>query len=573
MTQSQALSILKTGANVFLSGEPGSGKTHVINEYAKYLRDRNIEPAITASTGIAATHIGGLTIHSWSGIGIKRNLNKYDLDRISSSEYIVKRVKRSSVLIIDEISMLSAQTLSMIDTVCKEIKADQKPFGGMQIVFVGDFFQLPPVNPVRSSREALNPAFAKTGQHSSPRQATGRYASNWVNKKCADDSENVISLADPTRPASLDVRFAYDSSAFKNTNPLICYLTEQHRQDDDGFLSVLSAIRQNFFDQKHLSQIEERKIEITKTPPGAPKLYSHNADVDRINNEMLDKLSGDARQFEMFSSGSKKLVQSLKKGCLSPENLFLKKGAKVMFTKNNPKEKFVNGTLGEVTGFDEGSRYPVVEKRNGQKIIVKPMEWSVEENGKIRATITQLPLRLAWAITVHKSQGMNLDEAIMDLTGVFEYGQGYVALSRVKRFSGLYLIGWNPRAFQVHPDVLEKDESFRKESENAEITFGKMSVEELGNMHENFISSCGGKRSPKAKSSIQKKYAAAPTIGENFAKIRETHPNAYRPWNTEQDEKLTKLFGEGQEFKDMAKEFGRKIGAIRARLLKLKLIE
>ena len=538
MTQSQALSILKTGANVFLSGEPGSGKTHVINEYAKYLRDRNIEPAITASTGIAATHIGGLTIHSWSGIGIKRNLNKYDLDRISSSEYIVKRVKRSSVLIIDEISMLSAQTLSMIDTVCKEIKADQKPFGGMQIVFVGDFFQLPPVN-----------------------------------KKYADDLEDRVLLNESIKPRNSGIKFAYDSPAFKNTNPLICYLTEQHRQDDDGFLSVLSAIRQNFFDQKHLSQIEERKIEITKTPPGAPKLYSHNADVDRINNEMLDKLSGDARQFEMFSSGSKKLVQSLKKGCLSPENLFLKKGAKVMFTKNNPKEKFVNGTLGEVTGFDEGSRYPVVEKRNGQKIIVKPMEWSVEENGKIRATITQLPLRLAWAITVHKSQGMNLDEAIMDLTGVFEYGQGYVALSRVKRFSGLYLIGWNPRAFQVHPDVLEKDESFRKESENAEITFGKMSVEELGNMHENFISSCGGKRSPKAKSSIQKKYAAAPTIGENFAKIRETHPNAYRPWNTEQDEKLTKLFGEGQEFKDMAKEFGRKIGAIRARLLKLKLIE
>ena len=538
MTQSQALSILKTGANVFLSGEPGSGKTHVINEYAKYLRDRNIEPAITASTGIAATHIGGLTIHSWSGIGIKRNLNKYDLDRISSSEYIVKRVKRSSVLIIDEISMLSAQTLSMIDTVCKEIKADQKPFGGMQIVFVGDFFQLPPVN-----------------------------------KKYADDLEDRVLLNESIKPRNSGIKFAYDSPAFKNTNPLICYLTEQHRQDDDGFLSVLSAIRQNFFDQKHLSQIEERKIEITKTPPGAPKLYSHNADVDRINNEMLDKLSGDARQFEMFSSGSKKLVQSLKKGCLSPENLFLKKGAKVMFTKNNPKEKFVNGTLGEVVGFDEGSRYPIVEKRNGQKIIVKPMEWSVEENGKIRATITQLPLRLAWAITVHKSQGMNLDEAIMDLAGVFEYGQGYVALSRVRRFSGLYLIGWNPRAFQVHPDVLKKDGSFRKESANAESTFAKMSAEELDNMHENFISACGGKRSHRAKNSIKKNPAGALSNGESFAKIRETHPNAYRPWNIEQDEKLTKLFEQGKKYKDMAKEFGRKIGAIRARLLKLRLIE
>jgi len=538
MTQSQALSILKTGTNVFLTGEPGSGKTHVINEYVKYLRDRNIEPAITASTGIAATHIGGLTIHSWSGIEIKRNLNKYDLDRISSNEYIVKRVKRSSVLIIDEISMLSADTLSMIETVCKEIKADQKPFGGMQIVFVGDFFQLPPVN-----------------------------------KKYADDLEDRVLLNESIKPRNSGIKFAYDSPAFKNTNPLICYLTEQHRQDDDGFLSVLSAIRQNFFDQKHLSQIEERKIEITKTPSGAPKLYSHNADVDRINNEMLGKLSGDARQFEMFSSGSKKLAESLKKGCLSPENLFLKKGAKVMFTKNNPKEKFVNGTLGEVVGFDEGSRYPIVEKRNGQKIIVKPMEWIIEENGKIRATITQLPLRLAWAITVHKSQGMNLDEAIMDLAGVFEYGQGYVALSRVKRFSGLYLIGWNHRAFQVHPNVLKKDELFRKESKNAEITFGKITAVELDNMHENFISACGGKRSHRAKNSIKKNPAGALSNGESFAKIRETHPNAYRPWNIEQDEKLTKLFEQGKKYKDMAKEFGRKIGAIRARLLKLRLIE
>jgi len=538
MTQSQALTILKTGANVFLSGEPGSGKTHVVNEYAKYLRNRNIEPAITASTGIAATHIGGLTIHSWSGIGIKRNLNKYDLDRISSSEYIVKRVKRASVLIIDEISMLSADTLSMIDAVCKEIKADQKPFGGMQIVFVGDFFQLPPVN-----------------------------------KKYADDLEDEVLLDESIKPRNSGIRFAYDSHAFKNANPIICYLTEQHRQDDDGFLSILSAIRQNFFDAKHLSRIKERQIEITELPSGAPKLYSHNADVDRINNEMLGKLSGDARQFEMFSSGSKKLAESLKKGCLSPENLFLKKGAKVMFTKNNPKEKFVNGTLGEVVGFDEGSRYPIVEKRNGQKIIVKPMEWIIEENGKIRATITQLPLRLAWAITVHKSQGMNLDEAIMDLAGVFEYGQGYVALSRVKRFSGLYLIGWNHRAFQVHPNVLKKDELFRKESKNAEITFGKITAVELDNMHENFISACGGKRSHRAKNSIKKNPAGALSNGESFAKIRETHPNAYRPWNIEQDEKLTKLFEQGKKYKDMAKEFGRKIGAIRARLLKLRLIE
>ena len=145
MTQSQALNILKTGANVFLTGEPGSGKTYLINEYVAYLRERGIEPAITASTGIAATHIGGMTIHSWSGVGIKKKLDKYSLDKIASSGYITKRVRRTKILIIDEVSMLPPEILSMVDAVCREIKQNSEPFGGMQAIFVGDFFQLPPI--------------------------------------------------------------------------------------------------------------------------------------------------------------------------------------------------------------------------------------------------------------------------------------------------------------------------------------------------------------------------------------------------------------------------------------------
>src|SRR3990167_4626154 len=114
MTQDQALAILKTGANVFLTGEPGSGKTHTVNQYIEYLRDTGIEPAITASTGIAATHIGGMTIHSWSGIGIKRTLDEYALDKIASTKYVVHRVRRARVLIVDEVSMLLPETLSMV---------------------------------------------------------------------------------------------------------------------------------------------------------------------------------------------------------------------------------------------------------------------------------------------------------------------------------------------------------------------------------------------------------------------------------------------------------------------------
>lgn len=145
MTQDEALAILTTGTNVFLTGKPGSGKTHTVNRYVRWLRDHEIEPAITASTGIAATHIGGYTIHSWSGIGVRHHLTAHDLGHIAGNRRVVRRVRAAQVLIIDEVSMLAAQTLSMVETVCRKIRGEETPFGGLQVVLVGDFFQLPPV--------------------------------------------------------------------------------------------------------------------------------------------------------------------------------------------------------------------------------------------------------------------------------------------------------------------------------------------------------------------------------------------------------------------------------------------
>ena len=535
MTQEQALDILKTGANVFLTGEPGAGKTHTVNTFVDYLRTRNIEPAVTASTGIAATHIGGMTIHSWSGIGIKTKLDKYDLDKIASSEYIAKRINRTKVLIIDEVSMLSANTLDMVDMVCREVKQNAEPFGGIQIVLVGDFFQLPPI----------------------------------VKKDFTENKQNSLIIENK----SLKI-FAYDSGSWKRTQPVICYLTEQHRQDDKDFLSVLSAIRANKFSEKDLEHLNSRQIEHEDMPENITKLFSHNFNVDYVNNGELSKIEDAAKTFVMTGNGNDKLVEVLKKGCLSPENLELKVGAVVMCTKNNQKEHFVNGTLGKVIGFDEFSGYPIIKNRNGREITIAPMDWVVEENGKIRAQIMQVPLRLAWAITVHKSQGMSMDAAVMDLSQVFEYGQGYVALSRVRRLSGLYLLGLNERALKVSPKILEKDIEFKKQSEEAVKVFGTLSEEELKKMHDNLVVAFGGKIK-KLSTPLRFKIGAPLKRGirKPFAEIREKHPNAYKPWSKKQDEELKKLFTSGAKVADLMKTFGRKRGGITARLEKLGLVE
>lgn len=528
MTQNEALSILKTGANVFLTGEPGAGKTHTINSYVKYLREHDIEPAITASTGIAATHISGMTIHSWSGIGIKETLTEYDLDKIAASEYINRRVRKTKVLIIDEISMLRAETLSMVDAVCREIRQNPEPFGGIQVVLVGDFFQLPPIEK--------------------------RY-----------EKEKQIELIQERK-----MRFAYESETWRKLAPVICYLSEQYRQDDKDFLEILSAIRHDTFKKKHHAKLKERHYKEKKFPENITKLFSHNVDVDQVNEDMLSKIEGDLKEFEMDSTGKDFLVANLKKGCLSPEKLFLKKGAVIMCTKNNPKERFVNGTLGIVEEFDSYSSNPIIKTRSGRKIEITPMDWTVEENGKVKAKITQIPLRLAWAITVHKSQGMSMDAAVMDLSDVFEFGQGYVALSRVRRLSGLYLLGMNSLALKVHPQILEQDNVFRAESIQAQKTFSELFVDELKKMHKNFVMALGGKW--KEANLPRLGGASSPKASNHFEKIRTKHQNAYRPWSKEEEGKLIQNFKSGISVKDLSEIFGRQTGGIRSRLLKFGLI-
>lgn len=506
MLQVEALEILKTGSNVFLTGVPGSGKTYVINQYVAWLKDKGIYPALTASTGIAATHINGSTIHSFSGIGIEKEIDSYGLDKIMEREKLVKRIQKTNVLIIDEISMLDASALDNVDKVLREVKDKVKPFGGMQIIFVGDFFQLPPV----------------------------------------------------VREGEIK-KYAFMAESWKNAKPLICYLEEQYRQTDETFTKLLMAIRENNIDEMHIEILEELKKKTAKrlgfklevkqeeelfeepsvsieddllnddevekievdtegnvtvteaidlqanarrnfknTPTfGQEKfdydmleLHSHNKNVDEINESKLAKLPGKEFKFTMQREGNSTLVEGLIKTCLSPEVLRLKIGAKVIFTKNDPMGTFVNGTMGRVVELE--SFYINVRTNEGKLISVKETDWKIEDNGKVRAKITQFPLRLAWAITVHKSQGMSLDEAVISLGDTFEFGQGYVALSRLRNLEGLFLKSYNAKSLQVNGVISEYDEKIRKDSRFIQNKFKVADKAKIEILQKDFVAKMGG---------------------------------------------------------------------------------
>jgi ATP-dependent DNA helicase PIF1 len=424
MTQEEALQILNSGASVFLTGEPGSGKSYVASRFVSQLRRDNVTASLTASTGIAAAQLGGTTLHAWSGIGTRSQLASAELEAIAKNRRVSDRIKKTRVLVVDEVSMLSGQIVSLVSQVCQYVRNSRDPFGGLQVVFVGDFFQLPPV--IRRDERHAPEADSQDEEDISP--------------------------------------FAYASRAWRDLDPSVCYLTEQHRQTDVEFSKLLGAIRSNRREKADLDLLDSRKLKQDSLPRSVTRLFTHNVDVDRINNAELLKLPGETKSFFMTSTGDRLLADGLKRGCLSPERLDLKKGAVVMFTKNDPEGRYVNGTLGTVLDFGKEAGEPVVMTQRGSPVAVKPGEWKVNEGDSVRASIEQVPLRLAWAITVHKSQGMSLDAAVMDLSNAFEYGQGYVALSRVRSLSGLHLLGWNERALRVHPEALAKDGDFRRAS-------------------------------------------------------------------------------------------------------------
>lgn len=470
MNQKTALGILKTGRNVFLTGSAGTGKTFVINQYIEYVKDHGMTPAIVAPTGIAASHIGGITIHSFFGLGIKEQLSKLDLKHLSQSKHLAERLSHITVLIIDEISMVSPALFETMDTLLRIFKKSDKPFGGIQIIVSGDFFQLPPIS---SSR--------------------------------------------------LVIKYAFQTDLWQSAGFKICYLTKKYRQDDDILSNALDEIRGNAVSQQTIDHFHACQTTQFAKMLNVTKLYTHNVDVDQINNNELDKLPHEVQTFYSASEGKVKDVQRIFNTCFAVPELQLKQEAVVLFIKNNPDRGYINGTLGKIVGFDTDSGYPVVETFAGDTIVASPVQWEVEnKTGDVVATIHQVPLKLAWAITVHKSQGMTIDAAQIDLSKTFEIGQGYVALSRLKSIEGLQLLGFNTTALSVDAMVLRQDEYFKQYSAFVESQFNDFSKEEKKELYKNFIVQSGGvlkkiKRF-KEKRAIKKK---ASTLDETIALVKQ----------------------------------------------------
>ena len=518
MRQSSALDILKTGQNVFLTGSAGSGKTYTLNQYIDYLRARRVPVAVTASTGIAATHMNGTTIHSWSGIGIKDELSDRDLTNLSRKQFLADRLKDTAVLVIDEISMLHAKQINLVSQVLKHVRKNDKAFGGIQVVVAGDFFQLPPIGSKgESNRE----------------------------------------------------KFAFMSEAWLDAKFHICYLSEQHRQVSDaanGGLDlddILNQIRRQEVTFESIAALEatfDQNVDIKRT-----RLYTHNLNVNKINDKELAALDGEMMRFEATSTGDSKLVETLKKTVRTQDDLTLKVGSKVMFIKNNTELGVSNGTMGELIGFaavkiddskdgndaliedddidssadsDEDvadakdntkakksaakkdkdkpktkkpttQKMPVVRLNSGREVIAEPEEWIIEdETGEVLASYEQVPLCLAWAITIHKSQGMTLDAAEIDLSRTFELGQGYVALSRLKSLAGLQLLGMNDMSLQLDPLARGADKRFLALSEEADANYAMLDEESMTQAHEKFVLKSGGTLSKSvidAYANLQKK--------------------------------------------------------------------
>lgn len=390
--QSESYNRMANGESIFLTGAAGAGKTACLKLFIKVYKSEKIM-GVTSTTGISALLFGGVTLHSFLGIGLGKGSVEAMNKKINTRPHLKKRWRELEVLIIDEISMLSPVLFDKLEALARRVRRNEEPFGGIQLILSGDFLQLPCIG--------------------------------------SDD-------------------FCFESDTWTRCVEHTIYLTEIMRQKDVEFQECLNNIRVGLLPKKTRKLLKTRLgIELKNDYGIKPtKLFSTNFSVDYINNKELDALAEEDPDFYEYNmeiivySGVKNrdyVIEKYKKSCNAPEMLQLCVGAQVMLLYNMDTEGgLVNGSRGVISGFV--GDVPMVKFLNGRELLVDHHVWESEENGQKILRVIQIPLKLAYALTIHKSQGCTLDYAEIDLSNTFADGQAYVALSRVKNLDGLCIL-------------------------------------------------------------------------------------------------------------------------------------
>ena len=438
--QRHVVEAVLSGHSVFFTGPAGSGKSHVLSTIVRLLEDERYaiknhsgkprKIAITATTGIAACNVGGITINSFAGVGTAEGSVPEMCARVMGNEYSKKRWRDHDILVIDEVSMMPGQFLDKLNFVAQRARNNRSTFGGMQLLLCGDFFQLPPVNL----------------------------------SKCS---------------------FAFEAQCWPDVIDCSILLRQIFRQNgDQRLMKILNEARVG-----ELSSESAQILRTHSTVGGLGKsgaddgirptlLESRNSQVDRANAAEMNKLPGEVRRFKSKDKTSHSMYEKMLQHCQAAETLELKVGAQVICLKNlDPEAGIVNGSRGIIVDFKTAKNQsdlprefrkmelPVVKfqaidgpggksgDEEGPTKLIEPAEWTNKVGDATVSSRHQIPLRLAWALSVHKSQGMTIPNLAVSLNGVFEYGQAYVALSRATKLDTLTLRGFDERAFKAHPKV------------------------------------------------------------------------------------------------------------------------
>lgn len=446
--QQLALQYALEGHNLCITGSAGTGKSYLLRHIIQQLRIRHGDKGVyvTASTGLASTHIDGTTLHSFAGVGVD----------FSDMDYILKRAKKlkswreASVLIIDEMSMISPHFWTVLNTLGKRVRGvPQKPFGGIQVIVTGDFMQLP-----------------------------------YIDKDYAEKRKK-----DPTLPSDPLPLFACKS--WKDTIQKTVLLSIVHRQKDDLFINLLQHVRMGQLTDEDDALLRSRIGAVLPQDGIEPtRIHTHKADVESENNRKLKELPGPEYVYDSEDEGPNlNALKVLRNNCLAPTRLVLKVGAQVMLVKNLAPPELVNGSRGVVVGFKSVTagqpEYPDVQFTNGSIINLGRQVWEAKKGDSIQASRSQVPLALAWALTVHKCQGMTLDKVQEDISRCFATGQAYTALSRCTSLEGITLIGYTRDCIKVDARAVEwyarlgdaqaqvKEEEMREAAERMEAEVEK----------------------------------------------------------------------------------------------------